>query len=727
MALNDELSNAGYRSKPRFFRAGGMDQLCLEQGKDLEQVLDLDPKLWVALSCPTTGLTFDKGTLAFIDADKDGRIRQEEVVAAVDWTLRMLRSPDKLHLGEDFLELDLINTDHGEGQRLLQAAQRVLNNLGKTESSTIKLDDTLATDFILATSGQNGDGVITVDSTDDPEVRVVIQDIMTTIGKEVDRSGAEGVSEEGVSQFFAALESYHNWNKAITEKEQSGKLLPFGEDTGMGFSAFNAIGEPIETFFAQCRIATVDDRACEKFSLSASQLETLSSSSDQELDQVLSRLPLMSVLPEGRLTFTAVVNPFYRDALLQFKEKVVARIFGDGKEAINEGEWKTIKDTFSGYRKWAENKEGTEVESLGINRIEEILDSDCQKELLRLIEIDQKLADEIQAIAEVEKLIRYYCFLFPFVNNYTSFPHLFDLDGEAIFQAGTLFIDSRELLLCVDVDNPAKHSALAKYSGVFLVYCELTRAGVSAKRTIAAAVTSGTGSRLFIGKNGIFFDREGHKWDATVMLIVKHAISLREAAWAPFKRLGGLVSSQIEKITSSREKSIQTGVSSGMSQFGDQGNKKPSGTKRTASGGSGAGSLLAGGGFAIAALSSSFAFISSTLSNIDKVYFLYTAIIFLTFIILPSMIMGYVKLRVRDLSQILEAQGWAINGPMRLGLPLARALSQPAVIPLGSRRSQFVRLGDGVRVVRWWLWGTLVLSIALYVYQNWELVVSWIF
>ncbi len=726
MALNDELSNAGLRARPRFFRAGGMDQLCLEEGKDLVHVLDLDPKLWVALSCPTTGLTFDKGTLTFLDTDQDGRIRQEEVVAAVDWILKMLRNPDRLHLGEDFLELDMINTDHSEGRRLCQAAQRVLNNLGKGESSEIKLEDTLATDFILATSGQNGDGVITVDSTEDPEVQSVVQDIMATIGKEVDRGGDEGVTEAGVIQFFAALENYRNWRRAIADKEQSRELLPFGDETEIVFSAFCAIEESIEIFFSQCSIAMVDKRACEKFSLSESQLEALSSSSDQELNQILSRLPLMSVQPEGYLTFTGVVNPYYREALLQFKEKVVARIYGEGKEAINEEEWKTIKDTFSGYQKWTENKEGLEVEPLGINRIEEILKSDCEKELLRLIQIDQKLADEIQAIAEVEKLIRYHRFLFPFVNNYTSFPHLYALDGKAIFQAGRLFIDSRELFLCVDVADATKHSNIGKHSGVYLIYCELTRAGFSSKRIIAAAVTSGTGSRLFVGKNGVFFDREGYKWDATVTLIVNHAISLREAAWAPFKRLGDLISSQIEKITSSREKAIQTGVSSGMSQLGNAVDQKPTGAEKTTSTGGGAGGLLAGGGVAIAALSSSFAFISSTLSSIDKVYFLYTAIIFLTFIILPSMIMGYLKLRARDLSQILEAHGWAINGPMRLGLPLARALSRPAVIPPGSRRSQFVRLGDRVRMVRWWLWVALFLSVALYLYENWELVCFWL-
>jgi len=718
MALNDESSNAEYRSKPRFFRAGGMDQLCLEEGKDLEHVLGLDPKLWVALSCPTTGLTFDKGTLAFLDVDKDGRVRQEEVVAAVDWTLKMLRSPDKLHLGEDTLELELINTDHVEGQRLLQAAQRVLNNLGKAESSVIKLEDTLAKNFILATSGQNGDGVVTADSTDDPAVQLVIQDIMATIGKEVDRSGAEGVTESGVAQFFAALESYRNWRREIADKEQSQEILPFGDETEIVFSALAAVKEPIETFFAQCRIATVDDRASEKFSLSSGQLEALSASSSQELDLTLSKLPIAPIRSRGCLTFAEVVNPYYQEALQRFREKVVVRIFGNEKESINESDWETIKKTFLGYRKWTENKEGLEVEPLGINRIEGILKSGCKKKLLELIKIDQKLGDEIQAIAEVEKLIRYSCFLFPFVNNYVSFPRLYDLNVQAIFQAGRLFIDSRELFLCVDVEDASKHSNIGKHSGVYLVYCELTRAGFSNKRTVAAAVTSGTGRRLFVGKNGVFFDREGYKWDATVTLIVSHAISLREAAWAPFKRLGDLVSSQIEKITSSREKSLQAGVSSGMSQIGNAADQKSTG--------SGAGGLLAGGGVAIAALSSSFAFISSTLSNIDKVYFLYTAVIFLTFIILPSMIMGYLKLRARDLSQILEAHGWAINGPMRLGLPLARALSEPAAIPLGSRRSQFVRMGDGVRVVRWWLWVALVLSVALYGYLNWESVLSWV-
>src|ERR1039458_2429258 len=62
----------------KFFRAGGFDQVRLETGADLMALDQLDQKLWVALACPTTGLEFDKVTLALIDTDKDGRIRAPE-------------------------------------------------------------------------------------------------------------------------------------------------------------------------------------------------------------------------------------------------------------------------------------------------------------------------------------------------------------------------------------------------------------------------------------------------------------------------------------------------------------------------------------------------------------------------------------------------------------------------------------------------------------------------
>ena len=67
----------------RFFRAGGFDQVRLDSGADLAHLGELDQKLWVALTCPTSSLEFDAKTLGLIDSDKNGRVRVPEVLAAV--------------------------------------------------------------------------------------------------------------------------------------------------------------------------------------------------------------------------------------------------------------------------------------------------------------------------------------------------------------------------------------------------------------------------------------------------------------------------------------------------------------------------------------------------------------------------------------------------------------------------------------------------------------------
>ena len=74
----------------KFFLAGGFDQVRIDTAADLLNLKDLDQKLWVALSCPTTGIEFDARTLALIDTDNDGHIRAPELLAAIDWAAARL-------------------------------------------------------------------------------------------------------------------------------------------------------------------------------------------------------------------------------------------------------------------------------------------------------------------------------------------------------------------------------------------------------------------------------------------------------------------------------------------------------------------------------------------------------------------------------------------------------------------------------------------------------------
>ena len=61
-----------------FHRIGGLDQVTLRTPEELLHLDELDPKLWVALSCPINKLQFDARTLELLDTDKDGRIRVQE-------------------------------------------------------------------------------------------------------------------------------------------------------------------------------------------------------------------------------------------------------------------------------------------------------------------------------------------------------------------------------------------------------------------------------------------------------------------------------------------------------------------------------------------------------------------------------------------------------------------------------------------------------------------------
>ena len=49
----------------------------------MKTVFPEDVKCWYAISCPCAGLRFDSRTLELLDSDGDGRIRSEEVTAAL--------------------------------------------------------------------------------------------------------------------------------------------------------------------------------------------------------------------------------------------------------------------------------------------------------------------------------------------------------------------------------------------------------------------------------------------------------------------------------------------------------------------------------------------------------------------------------------------------------------------------------------------------------------------
>ena len=70
--------------------------------------------------------------------------------------------------------------------------------------------------------------------------------------------------------------------------------------------------------------------------------------------------------------------------------------------------------------------------------------------------------------------------------------------------------------------------------------------------SIAAAFTDGDSDFLMVGRNGIFYDRRGQDWDATIVRILDHPISIRQAFWSPYKKLIKFINEQLEKLAAAR-------------------------------------------------------------------------------------------------------------------------------------------------------------------------------
>jgi hypothetical protein len=238
------------------------------------------------------------------------------------------------------------------------------------------------------------------------------------------------------------------------------------------------------------------------------------------------------------------------------------------KADLTEAEWAKVCAAFAPFDVWLAKQDGAAVEKLGTARIREILEGDSKEVIAGLIAKDKALEAEFDHIASVDRLVRYHRDLFKLLNNFVSFSDFYTRKDKAIFQAGTLYLDGRSCELCIRVEDVGKHAALAMLSRTYLTYCDCVRRGGTEKMTIAAAFTGGDSDYLMVGRNGVFYDRKGDDWDATIVRVIEHPISIRQAFWSPYKRVGRMINDQITKMASARDKAVTDKAGAGIADAG---------------------------------------------------------------------------------------------------------------------------------------------------------------
>ncbi len=647
-----------------FAKFGGVTQLQLKSGEDLLHLRELDLKLWTALSIPAKGIFFDAETAKILDSDNDGSIKPEEILSAVDWICANLKHPDIL-----FQEGSAVPINEIKNQELAFSAQTLLTNINKQTENAISVDDVYTqkkffTEHVLTKSVEISD-----DAPSEEKLQKVLEAIIASMSyKDIDNGTA---AESVLDTFYKQADVFLKWNSNLP-KDGTLPLAP--EQTEKALSALRAVEEKINDFFIRCKLAQYEPNAKSSLCADSGNFKNLITQNLNGSNEFLQSLPLASPDEIRPLPLNEGINPAWADKICAFSKEAVTPLLGN-LQHLSENNWNEIQEKLAGYASWQKSKPQVVISKITPEYLEEMIKPEQKEKLLGFIKKNISIEIERGRICELEKLVLFRRDILRLLNNSVTFSDFYEGKG-SIFQAGVLYFDSRSADLCFYLTEDERHTNLDPMTGSFLVYCSITRKGETKK--LLAMFTNGASNTIVVGRNGVFYDREGNEWNAAVTKVVINPISLREAFFMPYRKFSAMIEEQIAKRAAeadkkSEEKLAQTAAAVASVDRVQTADKTASPKKLDL----GTIALL---GTAIGGVS---ALVSGILQALFGLGFLLPLGIIGIILIIsgPSTVLAALKLRKRSIGPILEANGWAINTQLKINIPFGGSMTQLGVIP----------------------------------------------
>jgi len=464
-----------------------------------------------------------------------------------------------------------------------------------------------------------------------------------------------------------SLDSYRKTKleEALAEvKKQAEVAAPYGELTEAVSEAYKELDAKIRDYFMRAKLTLFSSESTPALDVQVARIEAISAENLIAKVEEIATQPIARV-KEGQLTLPLdeAINPAWAE-----KFQVIRGIIDPKDKELSEEQWNAIGELLTKY-------------------------ADYQKSI-SITEDDITLDDEIASKQLVDKLLHLTRDFRTLIDNYITFKDFYRKDKLAIFQAGTLVVDQRTCDLCVKVVDAAAMAAQAAKSNMYLITCDCVNQPTGKTCTIIAAITEGGIDDIFVGKNCVFYDRQGLDYDARITSIVDNPISLKQAAWSPYRKFGNFVTEQIEKFAADKENGIMADATAKFTEA------KASAESVDTSKGSMKSSSKAGeqaaASFDIAKICGVFAAIGMALGYIGS----FALSIFTGFISLswwqmpltilallvvisgPSMFLAWLALRRRNMAPILNANGWAVNADAKINLPFGSTLTTCAKYPI---------------------------------------------
>ncbi len=686
-----------------FLNIGGATRVKIHTGEDIRHLDQLDQKMWTVLSCPIGGLEIDAKSMAYTDCDGDGKLRVNEIIATSKWLCEALADPGLLCKSPAALPLAAINQETELGKKLYKSAKQILINLGK-ESEELTKAETADNIAIFSKTRFNGDGIITAASTEDTEEKAAIAAAVTVTGGTPDRSGEIGISADQIEALYASLAAYKAWKDAAVE-------APFGADTDAVMVAYNALDAKVKDFFVRSELAAFDTDSIAALDVQVASIAAISAENLTGKMDEIAAYPLARITGKAEIPLHEPINPAWAPQFEVIKTKAIAAQDATLTPSI----WSAIGAKLAAYTAWLAAKAGAEVEPLGAETIANLLAQDKKAALLAIVEQDKALAEEAANIQLVDKLVHLTADFYTILKNFITLQDFYSTDKntKAIFQAGTLIIDQRACHLCLRVDNAAAHNSMAPRSGMYLIYCDCTTKSKSGKISIVAAMTMGDTGDISVGKNAIFYDRNGLDWDAVVTKIIDNPISIGQAFWSPYKRLSTTIENLINKRAAEKDAKVMGDLNAKVTAVPTANGSEPTTNNAQApfdiakfAG------IFAAFGMALGMIGSALASLASGLVTLKWWQLLMVFVGILLCISGPSMIMAWMKLRKRNLAPLLNANGWAVNASSVINIAFGNTLTDMVKFPKLKLKDPYAKKG----LPTWKKWVislSVVLALAL--------------
>ena len=528
----------------KFQKLGRSSQAVVATPNDLADVCALPDGLWVATAATIDTLRLDKVFLSLVDADADGRIRSDDVRASIKWLFALLKDTSAVKGGVTTLALHSL-VEGGDGALVRDAARRMLTSEGKPDGTEISLTTVRAVRAAEEARGLSSAGkVLPAAAGADAALKGFLEHVVEVTGGVLHPAGGNAVSADLLDAYLAQGKEWLAWVDRVVV------------DVSEALAAHTAVAAKLEQYFLLSDAIALDADLAKRAWIETTGTDLLDAAVATAL---LERAPLARPRADGVLDARSGLNPAWRGRVQAW----ASAVGGLGLDAarIDRALVAAVAGKLEAYSAWLAKKPSTKAGDRGNDALRAHLeDASLASRTRDLLVKADAAALALDGVKLVEKAILYQAWLLPLANSMVTLPDLFDTKARCWMEHGTLVIDGRVFDLALKVNDVARAERFAAMSPLYTMFVRVGEKGGTLDHEYMVPVTAGERMHLVDGMWGVFFDVEGLEHHAQIRKMVANPISISEALWSPFRKIGESIQTALDKASASQTGAMSTSV-----------------------------------------------------------------------------------------------------------------------------------------------------------------------